>query len=983
MKSMMKKTTIREIKHSFGRYFAILAIVALGVGFFTGLKVTKKAMTISADRYLTDGQLYDFRLLSTLGFEASDVDTLMEKEDVRSVEGAVFADIIYVDANHNDTVIKAHSLTEDINQVILTAGRMPKEPDECVVDALVFTEDAIGTTLQLSENNSDDDLDKFSYKEYTITGIVKSPSYIQFERGNTSIGNGKINGFMYLKREGFSMDIDTEIYVKFDKDYRIYSEEYEDYVEQKKALWETYCEEQGERRYQSIVSDAKKEYNDKLTEFEDEKAKGQQELDDALKEIEDARFEILDGEKQIADAYKEISDNEKVLNAKEKELDAARKELDANKEMLCMLPYIPEEVTMQLNATQKQIDEGQIAIEDGKKQIRDAKASLADKTKELEEAKSKLEEGEQEYADGLQEFEEQIADAEAKLKDAWEEINHISKPDTYVLGRDTNIGYVCFENDANIVNGIANVFPVFFFLVAALVCMTTMNRMVDEQRTQIGILKALGYNEFKIMSKYLFYSGSAAVLGSVMGYFLGTKFFPMLIWNTYKLMYMMGGLDYVFDLPLAIISLTVALLCSMGTTYFSCRYVLREVTAELLRPKAPKAGKRVFLEYIPFVWNKLKFLQKVSVRNIVRYKKRFFMMILGISGCTALLVTGFGIKDSIADVVSQQYKEIETYDINITLKENMTIMEEDDRQAIQDIFEEYNGSYMLLQLSAMDFVSDEGIKSVSMVVPKDTSEVGAFIDLHTVKGEKITYPKEGEAVISKKLADNFHVSNGDIIVLRSDSMKEMEVKVLGICENYIYNYVYIHPDTYAKYIEEPCYKAVYAKASETESIHEFGAALMGTKEVTGVTIIQDMMERFSSMMESLNYIVIVVLICAAALAFIVLYNLNNINITERVREIATIKVLGFYKNETASYVFRENIVLTAFGCGLGLILGKLLHAFVMNEIRIDVVSFDIHINGISYLFSVALTFVFTIVVNWLMGGKLENINMAESLKSVD
>lgn len=983
MKSTIKKSTIREIKNSFGRYFAILAIVALGVGFFAGLKVTKTAMVVSENEYLTTGHFFDFRLLSTLGFEDTDVDALKEKENVRYVEGAVSADIITVNEEGNDMILKAHSLTENINKVVLLSGSMPTQPDECVVDSGLFSEEAIGSVITFSTNNSTEDLDKFTYASYRITGIVQSPCYIQFERGNTSIGNGKISGFIYLLRDGFSMDYLTEIYVKFDKDFPVYSEEYKDYIKDLESKWETYCEEQADRRYYTILNEANEKYKEADEKLKKEKSEALKELSEAELELQDAEKQILNGEEQIKDADREIAKNKSVISSKEQELAEAQQRLDEQMQMLASLPQIPTEMEEQIAISQMQINLGKAGVEKAKKELTDATRILEDKRKELEKAKVDLAVGKKEYDEAFEEFQNQITDAENQLAEAKKEIEEINEPDTYVLGRNTNIGYICFENDSNIVDGIANVFPVFFFLVAALVCMTTMNRMVDEQRTQIGVLKALGYHDFVIMSKYLFYSGSAALIGGILGFFMGTYLFPAVIWNTYDIMYDMGKLSYVFDYRLAVISLVVAILCSMGTTWLSCRFILMEVAAGLMRPKAPKAGKRVFVEYIPLIWNRLNFLQKVSVRNIVRYKKRFFMMILGISGCTALLVTGFGIKDSIADVASQQYREIETYDMSVTLRDSIYDMENTEADAIFEALDNLLCDYLLLQQSTMDLVHSGKIKSVNLIVAEKPDDTHSFISLHTGTGQPISYPQAGEVVICEKIAKAFHLKIGDTITLRTDSMKQLHVTVSGICENFVYNYVYVNPITYQEQIGEPSYKAIYIKLSRDEDAHTVTAGLMQQDGITGATVIADMMERFTSMMSSLDYIVLVVLSCAAALAFIVLYNLNNINITERVREIATIKVLGFYKRETASYVFRENMVLTAIGCGLGLILGKLLHSYVMQEINIDVVSFDIHIKRISYLYSIGLTFAFTWIINRLMSGKLDRINMAESLKSVD
>ena len=1066
MKSMMKRNTFREIKKSFGRYFAILAIVALGVAFFSGLKITQSVMVHSADVYLKDLQFYDYRLVSTLGFTEENVEALAEKEDVRAAEGAISAEVLYKDAGENERVIKMHSITEKVNKLKLVAGEMPQSADECVVDSALFSEDAIGSKLVLSENNTTDDLDKFAYKEYTITGLVQSPCYIQFERGNTSIGNGRISGFAYILKDGFAVDYDTEIYIKFDEDYDIYSDEYDSYMDAKEADWEAYTKEQADIRYEKIVKDAQDELDEKKEELEEKRAEAEAELESAKQQLTDGETEISDGKNQIASAKTElsakaselqsgkdalsskaaelesasqqISGQESVLAAKKAEyeqglnaylaakqqvtdqrnsLEAAKAQLMENtpgyEEMLAQIEAGLTEVAgaeAELNAKNAELEaaagqlssaESQLAaakqqIEDGKNALAAAEAELTDGENQLAAAKEQIEEkedqleaAETELADGLlqyqekqSEFDEQMQDADDQIADAQSKIDAIEKPETYVLDRNTNVGYVCLKNDSGVVKGIANVFPVFFFLVAALICMTTMNRMVEEQRTQIGVLKALGFSEGKIMGKYLFYSGSAAISGTLIGYVLGIHFFPLVIITAYGIVYKMGGIYYVSDLPLALVSLTVAVFCSVGTTWLSCHKELKEVAADLMRPKAPKAGKRVFLEHVPFIWKRLKFLQKVSVRNIVRYKKRFFMMVIGISGCTALLVMGFGVRDSVVAVADQQYEEIQLYDIGVTLKAGK-MPGEADLKSLDSALEKENAAGMYAMEKTIDLVTDKGTKSIHMVAVENPDEVGDFISLHTKKQEPIAYPKEGEAVLSKKVAETYAVKKGDTILLRDSDNNEMHLKVTGICENHIYNYVYIAPESYEKQIGDVVFKNVYVRLPDASDIHEVSAVLMKADGVTAVTVNSDMLSRISQMMSCMNYIVIIIIICAGALAFIVLYNLNNINITERVREIATIKVLGFYPKETASYVFRENMVLTAIGCGLGLILGKWFHRFVMGEIQIDMVSFNVQINAVSYLFSVLLTMGFAWIVNCMMTGKLERINMAESLKSID
>lgn len=885
MKSIMKKTTLREIRQSLGRYLAIFAIVAMGVGFFAGLKITRQVMITSANAYLEEKQLYDFRLLSTLGFEDEDVQTLSSKEDVRFVEGAVAADILYFNQQGNEDVIKAHSLLQNINGLEVVAGRLPQQATECVVDANLYDKSALGTKIVLSENNVEKDLDYFAYREYTIVGIAQSSAYIQFERGTTALGNGQISGFMYLLPQGFCAEFYTEIYVKFNQDYPIYSKDYNDYIDEKEPLWKDYCKAQGERRYQAIVADAEAELANAKQTLAEEKADAKQTLADAKKELTDAHAELADGWAKYNDSYAE--------------------------------------------------------------------------------------------------FEEKIAEAEQEIADAEADIANIEKPETYVLNRDANIGYACFQNDSSIVEGLANVFPVFFFLVAALVCMTTMNRMVEEQRTQIGVLKALGYGEAATMGKYLFYSGSAALAGCIAGYFLGIHLFPFVIWTAYGMMYQMGSIVYILDGGTALLCLACALLCSMGTTWISCRHELKEVAADLMRPKAPRAGKRVFLEWLPFIWKRLKFLHKVSVRNIVRYKRRFFMMVIGISGCTALLVTGFGIRDSVVDIADQQFQEIQTYQFGITLKNGIKDANDPSLTEFTEILDTYGGSFLPVLETTMDLQTPENLKSIHLIIVENPAQIGEYIDLHTPDKTAISYPKAGEAVICEKLAKRYRIQIGDTIHLFEENGKEVQAVVSGICENYIYNYIYLNAETYQTALGTFLYKNVYANITKDADIHAVGAAIMKANNITAVSINADMLVRFSSMMSSMNYIVFVVIACAAALAFIVLYNLNNINITERIREIATIKVLGFYRNETAAYVFRENTALTAIGCAVGLLLGKLLHIYVMHKVDIDLMSFDVHVKAVSYLLSILLTFAFTWIVNRIMTGKLENINMAESLKSVD
>ncbi len=986
----MLKTTLREIKGSLGRYMAILAIVMLGVGFFSGLKVTKPAMTETMDSYLRDCDFFDYRLLSTIGFTEEDVESLREWQQTEDVEGTLSVDALAVVGSDNAAVLKFHALPENINRLTLTAGRMPEAPDECILDAFQAGTEAIGSVVRVTDDNSDDTLEMFKERQYTVVGLADSPLYLNFERGTSSIGDGRVTAFVYIPKASFDCDYLSEIYLTLRGDHMIYSDAYNDMIDAAQDELEDMTGELVRKRYDGLIADAEAELADAQKELDDKKAEAEKELGDALKEIEDGEKEIADGEKEIEDGEKALADAEAEIADKEKELADGRRALDQAKEALQaqaqMFPANAAEEQIaqagaQLSAQEAQLDAGEAQLAEARKQAEASRRELEEAKEEIEDARADLAEGRQEYEDAKADYDRETADAQRKIDDAGAELDDIEEPDYYVLTRNTNIGYVCFESDSNIVEAVSDAFPLFFFLVAALICMTTMNRMVEEQRTQIGILKALGYGNAAIMGKYAFYAGSAAIVGAAAGFIGGTWMFPKAIWMGYQIMYYLDHIDYHFAPDMAVISLTAALVCSVGTAYLSCYYELHSVPANLMRPKAPKSGKRIFLEKITFIWRRMKFLHKVSMRNIVRYKKRFVMMVLGISGCTALLVTGFGIKDSVANIADLQYDEIQVYDIGFTLTDDAA---ESDRERLRTETADDLEQIAFHQEKSVDMDYNGRTKSITLFVPEDPEQTGCFLNLHTKDGKEVAYPQEGEAVVTAKAAQNMGIRVGDEIELRDADMRRLRVRVVGLCENFVYNYVYISKETYtAQMGEEPEYTSAFAVVKEGTDIHKAAAAASKLDKVLAVNVIQDLRERIASMMDSMDYIVLLVIVCAAALALIVLYNLTNINITERIREIATIKVLGFYARETADYVFRENIVLTAIGGLVGLGLGKALHWFVMYHINIDMISFKTYVKPVSYMYSLLLTFGFAMLVNLLMQGKIAKINMTESLKSIE
>ncbi len=634
----------------------------------------------------------------------------------------------------------------------------------------------------------------------------------------------------------------------------------------------------------------------------------------------------------------------------------------------------------------RELEDAWQQLEDARKKLEDARDELDRAPGELEDARRELDDGWLEYSDGREEADREFADAEEeltsaerKLNDAYEDLKDLKHASTYTLTRNENAGYVCFENDTSIIAAISVVFPVFFFLVAALVCMTTMTRMVDEQRTQTGVLKALGYSNGQIMGKYLFYSGSAALIGSTIGFFAGSCGLPWIFWEIYGIIYGFAPLHRVFLPGLMLLSFAAALLCSMGATYLSCRLELKRQAAELLRPKTPKAGKRVFLEYIVPLWKRLSFLHKVSVRNVLRYRSRLVMMVLGIGGCTALLVTGFGIRDSIQHVADYQFDEIELFDYAVSFQDPQTPQSAAE-YLVRCGWEPQDG--LLACNSSIDILTENGSKTVYLAALTDDSPE-RFISFHS--GEAvIPFPGPDEAVLNTGLAQNLGISAGDTVRLRDEEYGTIEVKITGIMDNYVQNYVYISSECYEQqFDEQPEYNTLYVLGHADADPYEEAARLLDAGGVGSVTVNQATRDRINNMLSSLDYIVVVVVACAAALAFIVLYNLTNINITERVREIATIKVLGFYRNETAAYVFREINILSVLGSLAGLLMGKALHTFVMSQIRIDAMFFPSRVTAVSYLLSLLMTMLFTVGISLGMRPKLHKIDMAESLKSIE
>ena len=848
------------------RYLAILSIIALGVGFFAGLKSTMPAFFATGDKYVRDQALFDYRLLSTVGFADEDVEKIGGIAGVRACEGATFQDGLITRQKNKDEgkedlvhVVRFHTITENVNILDLIEGRLPENAHEAVVDAYACPSDYIGDTILLSEK------DGFAYGEYKVVGRVRSPYYMNFQKGTTDIGDGSIDYFAYVQKEALDFEVYTEAYVKLDEDPEAFSDEYEEVI--------TSFEKTLRPKVEEVVNDR---------------------YDRLKKEMEEKMAALLMGGGATTMDPSAVGDGTGAWTG----------DLSSSGDGADVLPAVPED------------------------------------------------------------------------------IDFPSSAECYILKRDTNVGYVSFENDAKIVDGVAQVFPLFFFALAALVCSTTMQRMVTDERGEIGTMRAVGYSKFSIVLKYIVYSGSASLVGAIGGFAAGTKVFPYIIWKVYDMMYGFAPITFTREIPLFVISLVVSLICSVGVTIVTCFREFTEAPAELVRPKAPPSGKRILLEYITPLWKRLSFLHKVSARNVFRFKKRMWMMIIGIAGCTALLITGFGLKDSINNLINFQYDEIMTYDVALNFDSEAT---REDMEKILEEADEKTGleaERILIRTENMKHTSKTAIRDVVLYVAEDP-EFTRFINPHNGK-EVYGLPKKGEIGISLKLAESNSLHVGDAITLDyGEEGKSITCAIGYIFENYTFHYAIMDASTFADaFGEKYTPSSALIRVPEGKS-YEYGSVVGSEKHIQSWNVMEEGRRNFSETMEKMNYVVVLIIVCAAMLAFIVLFNLNNINIAERTREIATLKVLGFKKSETGSYVFRENFILCLFGFVFGIPLGVLLHRFVISQIKMDIVTYKVVILLPSYLYALLLVILFSMVVDLLMRGKIRRIDMTESLKSIE
>ena len=1108
------KDIVRSIRHSLGRFVAIAAIVALGCGFYAGLRMTAPDMKLAADAYYDGTDLMDIRVVSTLGLTDEDIEALRDVPGVSGVEAAYSADVLAT-LNDEQYVMRVHSLSPSaatvvktdagalssddanyLNRLDLVEGRWPTSANECVIfnDRVMSGPSSLGDTVTVdpSVGNVQDTL---AETEFTVVGRVHSPLYVSStSMGTSTIGSGTIEQFMYVLPEAFDADMPyVEAYVSVEgaAELPADSDAYDDRVAGVVAAIEGIAPAREQARVDGLKAEAQADLDEARAEYEKEEARAKTELADARAELDAAKEELDEGQRKLDAAASTLAANEKKIKDGEKEYtqgtdalskrkaDAeaqfaeAEQQIAANEanlaeanaalptlqdalaqaEAALQVPNLPADQRAELEATradleqkiadiaaaataleeaktqlaqerasadaqiaaaQQQLDDAAARLQDGRAQLEqgradydsglaeyeqkksDAEKQLEEGKAEYEQAKADLEAGRAEYEQGVADYDaaaaeanEELDKAEQELADAQKEIDDIEPPDWLVMDRTKNFGVVSFASDADRIDAIASFFPFIFFLVAALVALTTMTRMVEEERMLIGTFKALGYSRARITSKYLIYAALAAGLGSVLGIAVLSQVLPWVIMEAYSIVYYVPRAAMPIDWPIALAAAGLGIGITLLATWAAAAATLRETPAALMQPPAPKAGKRILLERVGPLWRRLSFSWKVTFRNIFRYKRRLVMTCVGIAGCTALLLTGLGLQNSINDIIDVQYGELVDYNVVISEKDDAA---DDEREAAAALLGDAEKLPVAVRATETSMIAQgaDGTEAMTTIVaPSDPEAFKELWHFRTREGHDEVGLTDAGAIVTEKLATKLGLSVGDAIVfaeqddLGNATATTYSVPVTGVIENYIGDYAFMTPETYARtFGEEPDNLTVYARATTDEGERSaLSEALRATGAVDTVAFNDEVIDSYKQMLRSVNMVVVVLVVAAAALAFIVLYNLTNINITERAREIATLKVLGFTPREVNAYIFREIVLLAMLGALVGLGLGVVLEGFVVVTAEVDQVMFGRTIHWDSFVIAFVLTMVFTAVVMLVMRPKLARIDMVESLKS--
>lgn len=1033
-----RKEFLMELKKSPGRFLSMLFIVALGVAFFSGIRASEPSMRATGDSYFDGADLMDLKAVSTLGITKEDVKALGRADTIEKAEGAYSIDVLS-DTVDDQLVLHVMTLPETMNKVTVSKGRMPKKAGECLADEEMNYK--IGDTITVKSGTEDPLSDSLKKETYRVVGIGNSPCYISFSRGSTTIGKGTVDGFLVVTKDSFALDTYTEacLQVKGAKAEMAYTKAYDKKIEKATDQMERLGKKRGAIRRQELVDEANEKVEKAEKKLADGKKKSDRKLRKARNKIKDGERELQTAKKELADGKVKIANARKTLKTKERQLDQAEREyksgrtklasgekqlkngwreyntnlkkyeqmeaqmgqveeyksqlqqmkyqLDAAKEKLC-------KTQSQLKASRRKLDRAKARISSGRKTIKSSYVKLAneekkltDGEKEIRKNEKKLEDAKASYQKGKKKAERKIKKAEKKVADAKEKIKDIPKAKWYISDRDDLPEYTGFGENADRMKAIGKVFPVIFFLVAALISLTSMTRMVEEQRTQIGTMKALGYGKAAIAAKYIGYALLASVIGSVMGFLIGEKIFPFIIIYSYGIMYLhIPEILIPYHWGYAVMASVVAVACTLLATMEACYRELQGAPAILMRPPTPKIGRRVLLERVGFIWKHLSFTWKSTVRNLMRYKKRFFMTIFGIGGCMALMLVGFGLRDSIFEIADLQYSNLQYYDGSIYLKEDLSDKKIDRLDAFLTKDADL-ARHMKAKMQLVTLKKGEKKRSTYTIVFSEPEKVKEYVHFRDRKTHTPYTLTDDGVIVSEKTAKLLKVKVGDTIRIKDEENGDEKVKISEICENYMGHYMYMTPSCYEKaYGEKPEYNCFLFTTKSGYSLkqkEDAGKKILARKEVLNVSYMHEIQSQLNDMLKSLNLVMIVLIISAGMLAFVVLYNLNNINIAERQRELATLKVLGFYDPEVAAYVYRENFILTLIGAIVGIGIGRVLHLFVIQTVEVDAAMFGRNINPPSYVYSFLFTVLFSVIVNGVMYFKLRKINMVESLKSVE
>ena len=1017
---LLYKLSFTKMRKNIGRFLSVLFIVALGVGFFAGLRETTPDIETTLDNYYDEHNLMDFKIVSTGGLTEDDVTSLKELKNVEKVIPSYSVDVLI-----SGEEIRVHAIEEEINNVVLKEGRMPGKNNECIADSTKYQ---IGDTLTITKESIEGIL---TTKEYKVVGLADSPLYLSRQMGIASIGTGELESFIYVPRENFNYEYYTEIYLtaKGTQGEIAYEDSYEELANILLAELEELAPIRETKRYEEILEEATIEIRKIETEANEEIAKAEEELNNALQEINNGRTEIENAKTELNNTENALNKQEKnglteINNARttweqnynlfiatlnnagltidtlQSTLDALNSQIANIEEILNTLPeddpnYATYKATLDslniekanletlittketLESSREEIDTNETNL---KEQIASARKEIASARSEIESNENELDTAYTEYLNGVNALNEQKEEVEREIADAKKALEEIEKPQWYLLDRTDNNGYSSVWDDALKVDAIAGIFPIFFIIVVALMCFNTMNRMVEEERGEIGILTSLGYGNFSIINGYLFYIFFATVIGVTVGLLVGYTLIPNVIYSIYNANYILPKLEINMKLlPFFIIILITLGLMSI-IAIVSCLKELKLVPAEILRPASPKKGKKVFLEHIKFIWKRLSFTGKVTARNMFRYKKRIIMTILGVVGSTALLLTGFGLRDSISGLADLQYGKINHYDALLVLTNSYS---ETNTELSEHLASEEITEYMPIYQASFTFEANSLSHDVYLIAISSSDEIDEFITFNSKVNDEFVFPEDG-VVISEKMASLLDVEIGDFIKLRNSNNELVVLPISEIVENYTMHYVYMNEATYEKYFEtELEYNMIMANLSDEANHDDLASKWMDAGLISTINFTEDNIEIFDNMVGGLNLIVLLIISASCMLAFIVLYNLTTINIAERIREISTLKVLGFYDKEVSSYVYRETLFLTIIGIILGLVAGIFLHMYVINVAETDNILFLHDILWPSYIYSFLIIVFFTIIVQIITNRRLKKIDMVESLKSVE